>query len=85
MRNAVQLAAQMYDARDAMRGLFGDRFSLKVAEYQGYIKKVAAAHKCDEMKAAMTLIAKLEQQGLGGISQALILAAYVELIEPSKS
>lgn len=82
-RNAVQLAAQMYDARDAMRGLYKDKFPAKVAEYQVFIKKAAALHGCDELKATMKLIAKLEAANLGGIPQALLLAAYVELVEPS--
>lgn len=84
MKNVVQLAAKLYDARDAMRGFWRERYAEKVAEYQGYIRSGMQKYACDEMKATMRLVELLQEKEAGsGMHQALILAAYVEMVEPS--
>jgi hypothetical protein len=84
MRNVVQIAAKLYDARDAMRGFWRERYAEKVAEYQPYILAAMQKYGCDEMKATMKLVALLqEKEPESWMQQALVLASYVEMIEPS--
>jgi hypothetical protein len=84
MRNVVQIAAKLYDARDAMRGFWCERYAEKVADYQQYIRAAMQKYGCDEMQATMKLVALLqEKEPDSGMQQALVLAGYVEMIEPS--
>jgi hypothetical protein len=84
MKNVMQIAAKLYDARDAMRGLWRDKYGEKIADYQRYIRAGMQKYGCDEMKATMKLVALLqEKEPDSGMQQALVLAAYVEMIEPS--
>ena len=42
-QHQVRLAAQLYQARDDVRTILGDRFKQRMAEYGAVIKSVAAA------------------------------------------
>lgn len=81
---AVLITAKFYEARDAMKFLFRDRFKEQCVEYQDYIKRYAAANSLNELKSTMALLKKLQDSDVdNGVSQALLLAAYAELIEPT--
>lgn len=82
---AVKVASKLYEARDTMRRFWAERYPTKMEEYQGYIKRKATLEGCDDMKAVMALVKGLQARHEdSGMSQALLFAAYVELIEPSK-
>lgn len=83
--NAIQITSKLYDARDTMRSFWRGDYPKKVAEYQRLIRSGMAKYACDEIKATMKIVALLqEKEPDSGMHQALILAAYVEMIEPSK-
>lgn len=79
---AVKICAQLYKARDTMRGLYGNEFQEKVAKYQGYIRKAQWKYECDSLEAMMALVKKLqENENDTGMAQAMLMAAFVEISE----
>lgn len=82
--NMVQAAAKLYEARDAMVSLYGDRFSEKVAEFRPFIEAAMKKHQVDVLQAAIKLCKDLEGAGLDsrGNTKILIMATAVEMIEP---
>lgn len=81
MANAVQIAAQLYDCRDTAKRFLGDDFGRRMQEYGDMVRGVAA-HKCCGILEAGKILADPEVSG-GGITAILVLAATVEIIEPS--
>jgi hypothetical protein len=81
----IKLAAKLYGCRDAAKKLYGKDYQAKMSEYQGYIKAAMVKHnEANEMKAAMLLLDSIK--GIDGADMGTmnILAAAVELIEPTK-
>ena len=76
----IQIAAKLYEARDAMRSLLGERYAARMAEIGGVLKKVAAHDSVNEIQAAQVVIAAIDAQGFDALQ---LLAAAVELVEPS--
>lgn len=79
MTNVVQIAAKLYECRDAARTILGDKYPERMREYGDSIRSVAAAKECSELVAGKMLA---EAAG-GGMTTVLVLAATVEIIEPS--
>ena len=78
MRNPVQIAAKLYECRDAAKFLLGDKYHERMAAYGEIVKSTANAMECGEIKAAMTLASKN-----GGMAAMLYMASVVEMTEPS--
>ena len=67
-----------------MRSFWGERYDSKVEEYGKYIRAGMQKYECDELHSTMKIVALLqEKKSDSGMSQALILAAYAEMIDPS--
>lgn len=81
MANPVQLAAKLYDCRDTVKRLLQDDYHKQMQEYGEVVRKVAAAEKCSDLEAG-TRVAKSAGDGMTAV---FVLAATVELIEPSGS
>jgi hypothetical protein len=80
----VKIAAKLYAARDAMRGFWRESYKAKMQENQGFIRAGMAKYKCDELAAKMKMVGVLQMKYPdSGMTQALLLAACVEMIEPS--
>lgn len=80
----VKLAAKLYKCRDAAKTLYGETYLEKMADYQKYIKGAMIKFGMDcEIKATMKMIEELGSEADGMITM-LLLAACVELVEPSK-
>lgn len=79
----VGIAAKLYDARKAMKFLYGERFQQEVAEYRPYIESVMQRLDKDTIHAGMHLLETLQKTGASGVMQAMVLATIVEMIEPS--
>jgi hypothetical protein len=81
----IRLAAKLYDARDAARSIYGETFATKITEFQGFVRAGMTKWKCGELESAMKLVAGLQRthpfDSAG--TQMLVLAACVEMIEPS--
>lgn len=76
----VAIAAQMYECRSTARRLLGDKFHARMAEYSDVVRAVAQRDKCNEIVAGATVI---KEAGLTGMDSLLLMAAVVEMTEPS--
>lgn len=76
----VQMAAKLYEARDAMRRMLGERYAARMAELGGVLKKVSARDSVNEIQAAQVVIKAIDAQGYDALQ---LLAAAVELVEPT--
>lgn len=74
----IQITAKLYECRDAARTLLGERYTERMTQYGSVITHVAEQLQIDPLAAA-TRISKKE----GGFAAVLILAAGVELVEPT--
>lgn len=83
MSNAIQIAAKLYEARDAMKSLYGDRFREKVAGWRPIIQAAMRKHGVDEVGAILKLNEALGGRA-GGITTLIIMAVAVEMVEPSE-
>ncbi len=78
----VRMAAHLYEAREAARTILGAKFDRRMAEYGDSIREVAKRHGITEMQAAVRLAQAAQKDGQA-YTAALVLAAMVELAEPS--
>jgi hypothetical protein len=77
--NSVQMAAKLYQCRDSAKTLMGDKYKAEIAKFSELIAAQAKRDGCSELSAATDLAAKA-----GGFGAVYMLAAYVELVEPSE-
>lgn len=77
----VRMAAKLYEMRDLAKRLLGDRYSEEMGEIRKIIKGVQSGLKLNEPLVAATRICTANS--LGGVDAALIMAAAVEMVEPS--
>ena len=75
--NAIQMAAKLYECRDAARSLLGAYYKRDMDLWAIAIKGVAEAEKCSELAAAN----KMAQEAGGGFGAIVVLAAYVEMAD----
>ena len=76
--NTIQMAAKLYECRDAARSLLGAHYKRDMNLWALAIKGVADADKCSELAAANKMA-----RGADGFGAIVVLAAYVEMAEPS--
>jgi hypothetical protein len=77
------MAARMYDARDSLKSFYyddPDGFTRRCQEWQEVIKRVMVEKDLNELNAMLDIMEKL---GNKPFAQLWILAATVEMIEPS--
>lgn len=79
----IRIAAKMYECRDTLKRLTGDKFRERITEYQGFLRTAMQRYECDEIKAAMHLCHD-ERIRDSAITQMWLIAAAVELLEPSE-
>lgn len=78
----VRLGAKLYEIRDRVRWVLGDRWPEKVAQVRAMLEvRMRLAHE-DELSAAAFLARPAAENG-DGMWALLILATAVEMIEPS--
>ena len=84
MEKQIKMAAKLYECRDTAKKLYGAEFQNKISDYKRYIKACMMKHNYkDEITAAMSLAKDCEGVQGSGMGVMLIMAACVELIEPS--
>lgn len=76
----IKMAAQLYDMRDKAKRLLGERYKPHMAEL-GKILKMTADRDGKSVLAVATEVAKKRE--LIGMDLMLVMAAAVELAEPS--
>ena len=83
MAHPIQIAAQLLECRDAHKRFFGETFLAVTKDYRDLIQRVADQRKENPLNVALAVA---EQMDLAGKSKGipLLIAAVVELIEPSE-
>jgi hypothetical protein len=84
MMNRIQLAAKLYDCRDSMKSLFGDEFEAKTKPYRERLQAFSERRKIGILDAALIMAKDLAAAGHEN-AVLLLLAAAVELVEPSQA
>ena len=74
----VRLAAQLYQARDSVRRLLGDKYALRMAELGAGLQRLATVRNSSVLKEAISAA-----RTVSGMDSLLILAAAVEHTERS--
>jgi hypothetical protein len=75
---AIKVAAKLYECRDTARSLLGAHYAGDMAKWGKLIAALSKKRECTELAAAQELANEA-----GGMGAVFILAAYVELSEPS--
>lgn len=78
----VRIAARLYEAREVTRRMLGDRYPDRMKEYSAVVAEVAANMKIDVLVAAKQIAEALTKAG-NDLSAMMVVAAAVEMIEPS--
>jgi hypothetical protein len=82
----VEILGKLYAARRSAKGLLGDKFAEQMKVFQGFIRARQAKDNCEEMTASARIVAGLQKEKPGSeVTQMYVLAALVEMIEPSES
>jgi hypothetical protein len=76
----VDIASKLYSARRSLRSLCPDVFAERCKEWQEAIKKVAESKGLSEIQAMIDIMTRLEGKE---VAQMWVMAAYVEMVEPS--
>jgi hypothetical protein len=74
------MAAKMYECRITARRLLGDKYRQSMEERARVVRAMASREKCNVVEAGAKVI---KENGLHGMDALLLLAAVVEMIEPS--
>jgi len=82
MPNPIQIAAKLYDNRDTLKEFYGPSFPTIIKPFQDHLQNFATWHQVGVLDAALALAKDLEKGGHGR-SVPVLLAAAVELVEPS--
>jgi len=77
----IQRAAQLYDMRDKAKRLLGDRYASEMAVLGRFLSKIVERDGKDVLSVA---IGVCEKRALDGMEKMLVMAAAVELVEPTQ-
>jgi hypothetical protein len=75
---AINSTSKMYECRDAAKTLYGSKYAARMEEYGDAIKAVARSKQCSELQAVILMAKEVD-----GFARICLMAAYVELVEPS--
>ncbi|MGO4151374.1 hypothetical protein [Cupriavidus sp. YAF13] len=79
-QQAIQTAAKLYETRDTVRHLLGEHYKERMTELGGALQKIAARKGKDVLMTAKEICS---DPGMTGMEIGQIMAAAVELLEPS--
>lgn len=79
--NPIQLTAKLYDARGAMRSLFGDNYPDKVKLIIDQLRVLSVAWDLSPIKTMLKACDEIKKRGASGVDLAIVIAAYVEDVE----
>lgn len=76
----IRIASKLYECRDAARTLLGERYKGRMAELGAVLTRIAEGRKVSVLRAAQDAAKAVVGDGM---TQIQILAAAVELVEPT--
>lgn len=86
MEEQLRLASKFYRCRDAARMLYGKEYIKAITPYQEKIIQAMKEYDLDsEVEAAIRMVNKFIKQDREAPEAMVILAAAVELVEPSQN
>lgn len=74
---AVKLAAKLYDARDALRVLWGDTYSDRMPKTLDQLRELAKLRNEDPVRLAMDMAKTAERD----VTRLILISAAVEMME----
>jgi hypothetical protein len=77
----IRMAAKIYEARDTMRRLLGDRYAGRIARCRPAISAYMEMHGVDEVTAAI----RLAKDGDNPFVTGILFATAVEMVEPPEN
>lgn len=77
---AVDIAGKLYSARRSLKSLFPSEYQERIAPWQEVIRRVMADKGLSELKALIDILGNMQGHE---ISQLWVMAAVVEMLEPS--
>ncbi|AJG18855.1 hypothetical protein [Cupriavidus basilensis] len=80
-QQAIQIAAKLYEVRDTIKRLLGDRYRERMDELGSALQKIAARKGKDVLMTAKEICS---DPGMTGMEIGQIMAAAVELLEPTQ-
>lgn len=81
--NTVQMAAKFYEARDTMRSFWTSGYVAQIDEYRRYLEAEMKAQNEGAVPACIKLCTRIKDMPNAGMSMALLMAATVEIVEPT--
>ena len=78
--NTVQMAAKLYECRDTAKRLLGAKYGERMRDWGEVVTARATQEKCGVMAAGIRTARMVD-----GMDAVMILAATVELVEPSNA
>lgn len=82
MEQQIKMAAKLYRCRDTAKRFFGEEFKEKIQPYKKIIADVAKDKNIGELEAMMK-ICDIDVIKNNGWTLILLMAAAVEMVEPS--
>lgn len=82
MKQAINIAAQFYKAQDTMKRFYDDRYEEEIKPFRDAIIE-HQKKGIDPLQFCKRVLERFQKEGVSGMSQALLLAATVEVLEPS--
>lgn len=79
---AVKTTARLYECRDTARRPLGDKYHERMDEYARIVRAVAKRDNCNDIFAVATVIKETAAQGMDVL---MMIAAVVEMTEPSNA
>ncbi len=79
----IEIVATLYKARKIVRYLYPDSYVDHCRNWQETIKKVAAGLQISELEAVVDILAKSADESGSAYTAIWVMAAYVEMVEPS--
>lgn len=84
MEEQVELMHKLYRARRGARSLYGDKYFERIKPYQDAIIEGLPLFENNHLLVALSLASRLKETDASEMSVLLLLAAAVEMLEPTK-
>lgn len=79
--NPVTLTAKLYDARGAMKIVFGDKYAEKIMPIIAQLHQLSEKWELAPIKTMLRACDEMEKQGASKVDLGMVIAAYVEGVE----
>lgn len=81
IEQAVEITAKLYETRKCVQDLYGDAWRSKLQPYMDELERVKLFSGVSYLKLGQSVAHDMQEQGINPL---MLLAAMVELIEPTE-